>query len=74
MAVIGHPDETFGERIVAVVTPHEGGGVTLDGLREFASAHVADYKLPRELIVREIPRNPSGKILKHVLRDETVSR
>lgn len=74
VAVIGHPDETFGERIVAVVTPHEGGGVTLDGLREFASAHVADYKLPRELIVREIPRNPSGKILKHVLRDETVSR
>lgn len=74
VAVIGHPDETFGERIVAVVTPHEGGGVTLDGLREFASAHVADYKLPRELIGREIPRNPSGKILKHVLRDETVSR
>ena len=74
VAVIGHPDETFGERIVAVVTPHEGGEVTLDGIREFASGHVADYKLPRELIVREIPRNPSGKILKHVLRDETVSR
>ena len=73
VAIIGHPDETFGERIVAVVTPHPGHDVTLDSIRELAAKHVADYKLPRELIVRAIPRNPSGKVLKHVLRAETIS-
>lgn len=69
VAVIGLPHETFGETVVAVVTPIEGQEVTLDGLREFAADLIADYKLPRDLIVRAIPRNPSGKILKHVLRD-----
>lgn len=70
VAIVGQPDETFGEKIVAVVTPVEGAEITLEGIREFAAEYVADYKLPRELIVREIPRNPSGKILKHVIRKE----
>ena len=70
LAIVGRPDETFGEKIVAVVTPVEGAQITLESLREFAAEYVADYKLPRELIIREIPRNPSGKILKHVIRKE----
>lgn len=66
-------DETFGEKIVAVVTPIPGCEPNLDDLRTFAASYVSDYKLPRELVIRAIPRNPSGKILKHVLRDQIRS-
>jgi fatty-acyl-CoA synthase len=61
-----HPD--YGETVVAVVTPRPDKTVTLDALREFGAERLSAYKLPRELVVRDIPRNPSGKILKHVLR------
>jgi acyl-CoA synthetase (AMP-forming)/AMP-acid ligase II len=70
VAVVGRPDEKFGETIVAVVTPVEGRNTTLEELRSFAAEYISDYKLPRDLVLREIPRNASGKILKHVLRDE----
>lgn len=70
VAVVSRPDETFGEKIVAVVTPADGKDLTLDEVRSYAAEYVSDYKLPRELVVRVIPRNPSGKILKHVLRRE----
>lgn len=70
VAIVSRPDETFGETIVAVVTPAEGRTVTLDDLRTFAAEYVSDYKLPRDLVLREIPRNPSGKILKHILREQ----
>ncbi|MFD9669529.1 class I adenylate-forming enzyme family protein [Rhodococcus sp. NPDC059968] len=70
VAIVGRPDDTFGETIVAVVTPVTGCDMTLAELREFASEYVSDYKLPRDLVIRDIPRNPSGKILKHVLRSE----
>lgn len=69
VAIVGQPHEMFGEMIIAVVTPVEGREVTLESLCEFGARHIADYKLPRELITRPIPRNPSGKVLKHVLRD-----
>ncbi|AZI65395.1 AMP-binding protein (plasmid) [Rhodococcus qingshengii] len=70
VAIVSRLDDTFGETIVAVVTPVEGREVTLHDLRVFAAEYVSDYKLPRDLVVRSIPRNPSGKILKHVLRAE----
>ena len=70
VAIVSRPDDTFGETIVAVVTTVSGRDITLAELREFAGEYVSDYKLPRDLIIREIPRNPSGKILKHVLRSE----
>ncbi|WLP91633.1 AMP-binding protein [Gordonia sp. NB41Y] len=68
VAVVSQLDEHFGETIVAVVMPIEGREVTLESLRAFAAEYISDYKLPRELVIRSIPRNPSGKILKHVLR------
>lgn len=58
-------------RIVAIVTAVEGVEVTLESIREFAAD--ADYKLPRELVIREIPQNPSGKILKHVFPKELAA-
>lgn len=73
LAIIGQPHETFGETVTAVVTPVEGHEVTLESIRTFASERLTYYKVPRALIVAEIPRNPSGKILKHVLRTSVPS-
>lgn len=69
VAVVGAPDEQWGETIVAVVSLAEGTAVTLDDVREYAAAQLARYKLPRKLtIVRSMPRNASGKLDKTVIR------
>ncbi|MFD2415676.1 class I adenylate-forming enzyme family protein [Amycolatopsis pigmentata] len=69
-AVIGRPHPYFGESIVAVVVPRDGTTITLDGIKAHCRKLVASYKVPHDLLLRQaIPRNPSGKVLKHVLRD-----
>lgn len=73
-AVIGAPDAQWGERVVAVVALRPGRTVTLEGLREFAQARLARYKLPKELrLVDALPRNPTGKVLKAKLRDHDAA-
>jgi len=70
-AVIGLPDERWGERPVAVVVLNEGATLDLAMLSEHCRARLAGFKVPKDLIIREqLPRNPSGKILKRVLREE----
>jgi fatty-acyl-CoA synthase len=70
-AIIGLPDAKWGERVVAVAVLREGSTLTLEALREFCKGKIAGFKMPRQLIVMEaLPRNPSGKVLKRVLRDE----
>jgi long-chain acyl-CoA synthetase len=69
-AVIGKPDDRLGEEVVAVVVPREG--VTLDAAEVIAYCRerLAAYKYPREVRFRaELPKGPSGKILKTELRD-----
>ena len=69
IAVIGLPDEQWGEMVVAVAALKDGTTVDLEELREFASARLARYKLPQRLeIVSALPRNPAGKVLKFELR------
>jgi fatty-acyl-CoA synthase len=69
IAVIGVPDEQWGETVVAVAALKHGAALDLDQLREFASGRLARYKLPRRLeIVAALPRNPAGKVLKFELR------
>lgn len=71
VAVVGLPDERWGERPVAVVVLSDGAGLDLAALTTHCRAHLAGFKVPKELILRsELPRNPSGKILKRVLRAE----
>ncbi len=70
-AVIGLPDERWGERPVAVVVLNEGAALNLETLTAHCRANLAGFKVPKDLIIREqLPRNPSGKILKRVLRAE----
>ncbi|GAA3165102.1 long-chain fatty acid--CoA ligase [Blastococcus jejuensis] len=70
VAVIGVPDEEWGERIVAVVVPHEGADLDPAALDARCLAAIARHKRPRAYVVRaELPRNPAGKVLKTVLRE-----
>jgi long-chain acyl-CoA synthetase len=70
VAVIGIPDETWGEAVKAVVILVPGADVGPDELIEFARARIAHYKTPRSIdFVEALPRNPSGKILKRELRE-----
>ena len=68
IAIVGRPNEEYGESVVAVVTPKDGAAPTLEELRTYGQQYLSSYKLPRELIIDEIPRNTSGKILKHQIR------
>lgn len=75
VAVIGIPHDTRGEAVVAVATQAEGAELTLDVVREYASAHLAQYKLPVRLhLVESIPRNTLGKLDKNVLRASLTSQ
>jgi acyl-CoA synthetase (AMP-forming)/AMP-acid ligase II len=70
-AVIGVPDERWGERPVAVVVLNEGHSLDLETLAIHCRDHLARFKVPKDLVIRDqLPRNPSGKILKRVLRAE----
>ncbi|MGW6404003.1 class I adenylate-forming enzyme family protein [Streptomyces sp. NPDC055134] len=71
VAVVGSPHPQWGETVVAVVVPRDGTEPDLAGVRAWLESRIARYKIPRELVLRpELPRTPSGKITKHVLRAE----
>lgn len=70
VAVIGLPDDQWGEAVTAVVALNEGQSLTLEALRQFAQDKLAKYKLPLRLHqVDVLPRNPAGKVLKFQLRE-----
>jgi fatty-acyl-CoA synthase len=70
-AVIGMPDQRWGETIVAVVSTTEGSDLTLDALRDFCGPHLARFKMPTRLVVTEdFPMTASGKVAKHVLKEQ----
>lgn len=71
VAVIGLPDEKWGEAVTAVAALHKDKSLTIEELREFAQSQLAKYKLPLRLhIVDALPRNPAGKVLKFVLKEQ----
>lgn len=74
VAVIGVPDEKWGEVPRAVVVLREGALLTEDELKEHLAGKLARYKIPKTVVfVDEMPRTASGKIRKSELRRSTVS-
>jgi long-chain acyl-CoA synthetase len=73
-AVVGVPHESLGEEVGAAVSLKEGVEVAPDELREYLKQRVAAYKYPRMIwIVDELPKGPTGKILKREIEiPETV--
>ena len=75
VAVVGVPDPRWGETPVAIVVLAEGAALTLPDLTNHCRARLGGFKVPKQLIVRDsLPRNPSGKVLKRVLRSELEAR
>jgi len=69
-AAIGVPDDEFGQRLVAFVVRRAGSDVDEPGLKDYVKRHLARYKVPRDIrFLDELPRNPTGKVLKRELRD-----
>ena len=69
VAVIGVPNEEWGEELKAVVQLKDGARATADDIIDFCRERLADYKRPRSVdFVAEVPRNPSGKLLKREIR------
>jgi acyl-CoA synthetase (AMP-forming)/AMP-acid ligase II len=74
VAVVGVPDERLGEVGAAFVVPRPGESVDGDVLIAWARERLANFKVPRSVTtVEALPRNPSGKVLKYLLRERVVS-
>jgi acyl-CoA synthetase (AMP-forming)/AMP-acid ligase II len=73
-AVLGIPDSEWGELIAAFVVARDGSQVTAQDLAAHCAERIAGYKKPRVVqFVKELPRNATGKVVKHVLRDSCLN-
>lgn len=69
-AAVGVPDENFGQRLRAFVVVRDGETVDEETVKGYVKANLARYKVPREVVfVDQLPRNPSGKVLKRELAE-----
>ena len=69
-AVVGVPDEEFGQRLRAAVTLAPGQAVTADELSAHVRDQLARYKVPREILfLDELPRTATGKILRRKIAE-----
>jgi acyl-CoA synthetase (AMP-forming)/AMP-acid ligase II len=70
-AVVGVPDGRLGEVGRAYLVPRPGAVLDAETVLAWCRPRLANYKLPRQVVFRDsLPRNPSGKTLKRVLREE----
>ena len=69
-AVIGVPDQQWGETVKAIVVLKEGENATPEEIMEFTKGKLGGFQRPRSVdFIEELPRNPSGKVLKRQLRE-----
>jgi fatty-acyl-CoA synthase len=75
VAVIGVPDEKYGEEIMAWVQLREGASLSPDELKDFCRGKIAHYKVPRYVeIVDEFPMTITGKVQKFKMREAAVEK
>lgn len=73
--VIGVPDPTYGEEIMACVILKEGMTMSAEELKEYVRSHMAKHKTPRYVeFVTEFPMNAAGKVLKYKMREEAIEK
>lgn len=71
VAIVGVPDETWGESVKAVIVLNDGTGLTEAEVIEYCKKHLASYKKPRSVDFRQaLPKSSLGKILKTAIREE----
>jgi len=70
VGIIGLPDERLGEVVAAVVKVKPGETLTRKEVNEFCEQNLPKHKRPRRIIFDEVPRNPTGKILKAQMRQK----
>lgn len=70
IAVVGIPDDKWGERVHAIVVPREGANLTPEAVQAWAREKIAGYKVPRSVLIRaeRLPLSGAGKVLKNELR------
>jgi fatty-acyl-CoA synthase len=70
-AAIGVDDEKFGQRLKAFVVLGDGANLSEDDVKGYVKDNLANYKVPREVVfLDELPRNPTGKVLKRELAED----
>ena len=75
VAVVGVPDQVWGERIVAALVLRAGANLTTESLRAWGKERLATYKVPKEaVIIEELPRNAMGKVSKPDLKKTIGAR
>ena len=73
-AVVGRPDERWGEIPVAFVALRPGISATREELIEFVCSRIARFKAPREILFEDLPKTSTGKIQKYILRQRLLSK
>lgn len=73
LVIFGMPDEQWGEAVCAAVILEKDASLTLEEVKAYCQGKIGGYKIPKRLfIVEEIPRNATGKPVKHVLRKQLL--
>jgi long-chain acyl-CoA synthetase len=73
-AAVGVPDRIKGQAIVAVIALKPGVEADKQELLKYCKDNMPDYRLPRAIVLKEeIPRDPAGKILRRILRQEALA-
>ena len=69
-AVVGVPDDTWGEAVAVAIVTQEGADIGLPDLKEWATDRMSGYKIPKSLLLLEdLPRNAMGKVTKPAVKD-----
>jgi len=73
VAIIGVPDDRWGEAGMAFIIPRDGAAVTEEEVIGFCKDRLAGYKLPKRIIfVESLPRTSLGKVRKYLLKEEVL--